>query len=177
MMPPEFSADPTLLSYGVDAGFAEGDGAYAEASMTYFATTAEQEATVSVRSGSTQIGTKTGRSSRHDFLPAVRTLRTIIGLPFAGACGHLADAKGGHKASHQFLVLGWKFFSWGDRQQPSSNWAAQPACEVPMPGEGGGGGDPYEGECELCQQWFYFYYDGHVTEWWECIPFSCVDTR
>src|SRR5687767_5775876 len=106
-LPPEFSTPTSILDWGVTADFTD-DGAYAQSYMTYFATNAEQDATITVRLGNTQIGTKTGRSSRHNLLPAVRTLFTIVGLPFAGACGHLADAQGRHKVWHQFLVLGWK---------------------------------------------------------------------
>jgi hypothetical protein len=38
------------------------------------------------------------------------------------------------------------------------------------PPNGGGGFDPGEGDCEMCQQWFW-YEDGEpVDEWWECWP-------
>jgi hypothetical protein len=175
-LPPEFSEESTILAYDVEAGFSEGDGAFAEASMTYYATNAEQEATVTVRAGSTQIGTKTGRSVRHNFLPSTRTMHTIIGLPFAGACGHIADAKGQHKAWHQFFVVGWKFLTWGAKEEPSSNYARQRECEARTP-RGGSGDDPYEGGCEVCQQWFYVFQDGTVAVWWDCWDVdSCRET-
>ena len=176
-MPSEFSTGPSLLNTGITVGFVDGDGAYAEAYMTYLGTNAEQDATLTVKLGTTEVGKRTGRSTRHDFFPAERDLFTMISLPFTASCGHLAIGAGAHKTWHSFVVGGWKFMTWGEQSGPSSGSASQPPCAPPTRGSGGGGDDSYDGGCELCQQWFYFYGNGEFSEWWECTPLeSCSET-
>src|SRR5688500_1517212 len=166
-MPSAFMTAPSLVSARVIAGFVAGEGAFAQALMDYFGTNAEQDATITVMSGATQTASRTGRSSSHDFLPAVRSLTTTVSFPFAGSCGHLAEARGVHRAWHQFLVGGWKFLSWGQAEQPSDAHEWQDPCPEPGEGESGSESDPYEAGCEVCQQWFYFG-SGRFTSWWEC---------
>ena len=169
-MPYEFRTAASILSARTDVGFNASDGAWAQGIMDYFATNAAQEVTLIVRSADREVARKVGKGAAENFLPAIRTLRTMVSIPLGAACGHVGDGHTAHRAFHKFLVAGWKFLQWSESEVPSDGMAEQGACQAPPPGSGGSdGGDPYEGECEVCQQWFY-YIDGMLAaEWWDCV--------
>ena len=169
-MPSEFAIAPSIISARTEVGFAEGDGAYAQGVMEYFATNAEQDVTLAVRKDGSEIARKTTRGVNDDFFPARRSLRTNVAIPLSGSCGHFADGQSAHRAWHKFLVMGWKLFSWGQDERPSQGDEEQVACPPPPPERDSGGEDPYESGCQSCQQWFW-YEDGQIVdEWWECTP-------
>lgn len=173
-MPAEFATPPSLISGRTVVGFNE-DGAYAEGITEYFATNAGHDITLTVSIDGRETGRRTTSASNDDFFPDFRTLRSFAVYPMSASCGHLADGQTAHRVFHKFIVDGWKFLSWGEVKKPSGDYETQPACPAPPPPEddsgGGGGGDaPYEGECQSCQQWFW-YEDGQIVdEWWECTP-------
>jgi hypothetical protein len=176
-MPAEFRSASTILDYWTDAGFLPAEGrAYARGFMTYFATNAAQQVRLSLRFENRPIGQSDASAENSDWLPAVRWLFTTAYMGVSGTCGHLADGVSSHRAWHQFLGGGWKFFSWGHTGRTSGDSAEQPSCPEPPPpppsppSGGGGGGNDYEEGCELCTQWFYFIDNQIVDEWWECQP-------
>ncbi len=179
-MPSAFRMAPTLLNYWTDVGFMSDVGrAYAQGFMKYFGTNATQNVKASLRFENQPIGSSDAYGEASDFLPSLRTLWTTAQIGVSGSCGHLADGATIHKAWHQFVAGGWKFFSWGNTAGTSGDSAEQPGCPPTPPppsdpgGNGGGGGDGtdgYEGECEICQEWLQ-YYDGQLVDvWWECEP-------
>ena len=172
-MPPEFMTSPAILDAWTDAGFVESESrAYAMGFMKYLATNATQEVTLDLRFENDPVGTRSASGESADLLPYLRTLWTTATMGVSGSCGHLVDGSTVHKAWHQFLGAGWKFFSWGTDGRSSSDSKAQSSCEPPPPPppptSGGGDGDEYQGGCELCQQWFYFIDGFLMDEWWEC---------
>jgi hypothetical protein len=174
-MPSEFAASPTILDYWTNVGFLPAEGrAYGRGFMSYFATNAEQNVALSLQFEHRTIASTEALGENSDWLPANRMLFTTAYLGVSGACGHLAGGTSNHKAWHQFIGGGWKFFSWGTAGRSSGDSAEQPACEPPPPlppppsSGGGNSDDEYEGGCELCQQWFYVINYQIVDEWWEC---------
>ena len=174
MMPAEFAQRPTILNYWTEVGFLPTEGrAYARGFMDYFATDAEQEVTLDLRFENTTVGTTRAVGEQSNWLPWVRMMFTTAHIGVSGTCGHLADGSSRHRAWHKFLISGWEFLSWGNYVRSSHDSEEQPACPPPPPpptDDPGGGDDEYEGDCELCQQWFY-YIDGRIVDqWWECEP-------
>jgi hypothetical protein len=175
-MPSEFAMSPVILAYWTNVGFLPAESrAYGRGFMSYYATNAEQKVAFSLRFENSVIARTEAVGADSEWWPANRMLFTTAYLGVSGACGHLADGTTNHKAWHQFIVGGWKFFSWGDTGRSSSDSAEQPGCEPPPPpppqpppSSGGGNSDEYEGGCELCQQWFYVIDYQIVDEWWEC---------
>ena len=181
-MPAEFAEAPTIYSHWTDAGFLPAEGrAFARAFMTYLATNATQQVRLSLRFEDRPIAQSDAGAEEADWFPATRVLFTTAYVGVSGTCGHLADGTSSHRAWHQFIGGGWKFFSWGNTGRSSGDSDHQPACPEPPPppptppsGGGGGGGNEYEEGCELCTQWFYVI-DGEILdEWWECRP---IDSR
>ena len=173
-MPAEFQSAPSIFSASTDVDFIPGAGVYAQASMSYFATDAEQEVTLVLRKDDRAVYSKTAKEVQEDFLPALRSMYTMVSFAVSAACGHTADGQTAHRAWHKFIVGGWRYLSWGRNERPSGGTASQSACVEPPPStdeEGdGGGGSAYETGCESCQQWFW-YEDGEIVdEWWECTP-------
>jgi hypothetical protein len=181
-MPAEFGLSPTLTRYWTDAGFiAHENKAYGQSFMEYWATNARQELKLDLRFEHGSPISKFALSENDNWFPAWRTLWTTTSLGVMGSCGHIVEGAATHSAWHKFLFDGWKALRWGDKTRPSSDSDFQPYCPPPPQdgevddGEGGGdgttsGGGDYEGECEICQQWFYVIAGNIVDEWWECEP-------
>jgi len=174
-MPADFRFPPSIISARTIVGFVDPEGVFAQGTMTYFGTDAEQDVSLVLRTVDREITKTTMRGTQEHFLPALRSMWTNVTLGVGGWCGHLADGHTSHRAFHKFIVGGWKFLSWGNHQKPSNDGQAQPACPEPPPpsetqsGAGRGGGD-YESGCQSCQQWFWYDYGQIVDEWWECTP-------
>jgi hypothetical protein len=79
-------------------------------------------------------------------------------------CGAKLDAYGNYLAKNIFWVTG---VEWGQIVDSDTNSESQAACQEP-----GGFGEPYggEGECYICQQWFWYENGEIVDEWWDCEP-------
>lgn len=171
-MPSEFHTAPSIFNARTVVAFTDDPGVYAEASMDYYATDAEQDVTLALRHDDREVYSKTARDVREDWLPAWRSLHTMVSFSVSATCGNSADGDTAHRAWHKFIVGSWKYFSWGRHETPSRGTAAQPQCATsPPPGSGGSGGDdPYDTGCESCQQWFWYEYGQIVDEWWECTP-------
>ena len=177
-MPSEFAMSPTILDYWTNVGFLPAESrTYGRGFMSYFATNAEQEVDLSLRFENNKVAETVAYGENSDWLPANRMLFTTAYLGVNGACGHLADATTNHKARHQFIGGGWKFFSWGNTGRSSADSAEQPECAPPPPPpppSGGGnpneGDDPdeYDGPCYSCQLWYRRVGDVIVVTWWEC---------
>ena len=175
-MPAAFLTAPSILNTRTAVGFVDGSGVWAEGSMDYFATDAEQEVTLVLRSDDREVYRKSRKEAREDWLPASRSFHTMVSFGVSADCGHSADGETAHRAWHKFLIGGWKFLSWGHQIAGSGGDAAQSPCAAPPPessGSGGGGGE-YDTGCESCQQWFW-YEDGQIVdEWWECTPIDPI---
>jgi len=168
-MPPEFSTAPSIFNPRTIVEFVA-DGVFAQGVMDYFATDAEQDVTLALSFDNGEINRTTGKGVQQDLFPWMRHMRTTITLPVPGECGHSAIGHTQHRAWHKFLVGGWKFFSWGEHEVPSDESAEQPACPPAPPPTPPGGGHPYDGGCQSCQQWFWYEDGALVDEWWECTP-------
>jgi hypothetical protein len=179
-MPADFRMNPTLLDYWTDVGFIPAESrSYAQGYMKYFATNATQDVKLDLRFENGVIATRTAYGENTDLFPYVRSLWTTALLGVSGSCGHLADGATIHKAWHQFIAGGWKFFSWGTAAGTSGDMKEQVQCVPPPtpppapPGSTGGIDDSggYQLICEYCQQWLEFTPWGDLLAvWWECEP-------
>jgi hypothetical protein len=174
-MPAAFATAASILSYWTDVGFIPAEQkAYGRAYMTYFATDGRQKITLSVRLNDRYIGSSTAEESQSDWLPATRLMFTSTIRSLSGPCGHAVDGQGQHIAFHKFPVDGWKFFTWGNQEVPSSDSDSQAPCPPSPPpvqdGEIVPGDDSYLEDCEVCQQWFWYVAGAIALEWWECTP-------
>jgi hypothetical protein len=174
-MPLEFRGNPTLLDYWTDVGFIPAESrSYAQGYMKYFATNATQDVKLDLRFENRGIATRTAYGEEANIFPNVRSLWTTALLGVSGSCGHLADGATIHRAWHQFIAGGWKFFSWGTAAGTSGDAAEQTGCEPPPPPTqrtGNAGNDPevYQLVCEYCQQWLEYNLFGDLIDvWWEC---------
>src|SRR5688572_22475207 len=95
-LPPEFQQRPTIISMKTEVGFVKGDGAWAQGSMDYYGTDAEQEVTLTIYLGDTKVAEKTAKGVASHFFPTRRSLHTMVALPLSAACGHRADGHTQH---------------------------------------------------------------------------------
>lgn len=165
-VPEEFETPPTILSYSSHVWYS-GATASTLASMEYWGNRAEQTAQLGVRPVGGELQWSQQFSDSHaELFPWTRVLNTYGEIYTGQSCGHRAEGYSSHKTWHQWDPLG---FQWGMKTGNSQAWAEQDPCSGGGGGGGNGGGGG-EGQCFLCQQWFWYENGEIVEEWWDCWP-------
>jgi hypothetical protein len=165
--------------------------AWATASIRFRANNGRISLKLTAKKGATVVGSDSTSALFELLLPQYvdHTIRLNVGVP--ADCGHYADglANGSVWMSFPVPPTG-AVHTWGRYPAQDSKTDAQPMCSTGGSGSGGSDwindlvgdeysmsseeepyppdGEEYEGQCEICQRWYLYYYDEIIATWWEC---------
>jgi hypothetical protein len=190
-MPAEYFQPSLIAEARLEIGFLP-KKAWATASMRVVANNARVSLKLTVRKNGTVVATDTTSASFENQVPGNYPLAARLNLSVPADCGLAADGLASYSVWMSFpLPPAAVIFTWGKTTIQDSGARSQPECNPGGVTDGGDGdwiedligddystsyddepsmpeGEEYEGQCELCQRWYLYYFEEVVASWWEC---------
>ena len=179
------TAATTCISYGCEAGRVAAYVAYADAVL------GRNEIEIAVAAGDYSFDMPTIDDQGHGSECAPADIvactngrwDTAVPVTMPG-CSAALTAGTSHTAMNALFLVDERVPGAEAAWASSGDDSTTPPCPEPLPPEEEGEGEeecdheecePYEGDCYICQQWFYIYRDRIVEAWecWETSPEVC----
>lgn len=156
-IPSEYYVPASVKNTRLGAVFFEGK-AHAPAESDIFGTHRKQTSKLSLRWGTTPLGSAEDFDEKNGTWPFSHRMVTNASMALGRPCGHIIDASATYRAEIKWEVSGETLFISGDGMGANKSASQEPCVEGPVGGGGGGSDGGIGGSPGYTCYFYYVYY-------------------